>query len=325
MTSTSSRRGTAGPRLALVGLIVLLGALVGASQAGAAVSVSRAELNNARLRVEGTAAPNRTITVDGVSMGRSDGNGSFRIEVEPFSAPSDCTVAIGDGSSTTTARLSGCTVSSPPPPPPPAPPPPAPPPPPPPSQGPALASVRISPTDVVGGTPATGTVTLTSAAPAGGVAVPLTSDDPIAATVPATVTVPAGSTTASFPVTTNVVGNPQSSLIIGSAGGVTTYGIITVWTPFLFQNGSIGIVPGGTGNGRITSQPAGIDCVLNSSGGSGTCSAFFPVGTVVRLDARPAADSSFRGWRATPGCADASRVTASRGAFISCQPVFVLR
>jgi hypothetical protein len=328
VTFTSSRRRTAAPRLALVGLIVLLGALVGASQAGAAVSISRAELNNTRLRVEGTATPNRTITVDGVAMGTSDGNGSFRIEADPFRPPSDCTVAIGDGSSTTTATLSGCSVSSPPPPPPPLPPPPpppAPPPPPPPAQVPALASVRIAPTDVVGGTPATGTVTLTSAAPAGGVAVPLTSDDPAAATVPATVTVPAGSTTASFPVMTNVVPNPQSSLIIGTAGGVTTYGIITVWTPFLFANGSIGIVPGGNGNGRITSQPAGIDCVLSNGSGSGTCSAFFPVGTVVRLDARPAADSSFRGWRPTPGCADASRVTASRGAFISCQPVFVLR
>jgi hypothetical protein len=185
--------------------------------------------------------------------------------------------------------------------------------------------VRIAPTDVVGGTPATGTVTLTAPAPAGGVEVPLTSDDPVAATVPAAVTVPAGSTTASFPVTTNAVTNPQSSLIIGTSGGVTTYGIITVWTPFLYANGSIGIVRGGNGNGRITSQPAGIDCVLFSGGDSGTCSAFFPVGTVVRLDARPAADSSFRGWRPTPGCADASKVVAARGAFISCQPVFNLR
>ena len=327
---TSSRRGAAAPRLALVGLIVLLGALIGVSTAVAAVSVSRAELNGTRLRIEGTAIPNATITVNGVAMGRSDSTGSFRVERDPFAAPSDCIVAVGDGSSTVaTARLSGCTVGSPPPPPvppPPAPPPPPPlPPPPPPAQGPALSSVRITPTDVVGGTPATGTVTLTSPAPAGGVDVPLTSDDPVAASVPATVTVPAGSTTASFPVTTNVVPNPQSSLIIGTAGGVTTYGIITVWTPFLFANGSIGIVRGGSGNGQITSQPAGINCVLSSGGDSGTCSAFVPVGTVVRLDARPARDSSFQGWRPTPGCIDASRVTASRGAFISCQPVFNLR
>src|SRR4029078_8556482 len=96
VTSTSSRRGTAGPRLALLRLVVLLGALVGASQAGAAVSVSRAELNNARLRVEGTAAPNRTITVDGVSMGRSDGNGSFRKEVGASRDTRGCIVQSGD-------------------------------------------------------------------------------------------------------------------------------------------------------------------------------------------------------------------------------------
>jgi hypothetical protein len=31
------------------------------------------------------------------------------------------------------------------------------------------------------------------------------------------------------------------------------------------------------------------------------------------------------GWRSTPGCSDASRVTASRGALINCQPGFFLR
>jgi hypothetical protein len=31
------------------------------------------------------------------------------------------------------------------------------------------------------------------------------------------------------------------------------------------------------------------------------------------------------GWRPTPGCSDASRVTASRGALINCQPGFFLR
>jgi len=171
----------------------------------------------------------------------------------------------------------------------------------------------------------TGTATLTSTAPSGGVEVVLSSDNPVAATVPPSVTVPANSRSASFPVATNVVPNPQSALIIGTAGGVTTYGIVTAWTPFLFANGSISIVPGGTGSGRVTSQPAGIDCTITLGNGAGACSVFFPVGTVVRLDARPASDSSFVGFRPTPGCIDASRVTVSRGALISCQPGFVLR
>jgi len=313
-------------RVALLSFVVLAAVLSTASSALAAVQISRAELSGTRLRLEGTATPNRSITVNGVVLGTSDASGSFRIESQSFSPPSDCRVAVNDGSANaTTATLSGCTAGSPPPPLPPPPLPPPPQPPPPPAPAPALSAVSINPADVIGGTPATGTVTLVSAAPAGGAQVALSSDNTVAATVPPSVTVAAGSRTASFPVTTNEVPNPQSALIIGTAGGVTTYGIVTAWTPFLFANGSISIVPGGPGSGRVTSQPAGIDCTITLGNGAGACSAFFPVGTVVRLDARPAADSRFVGWRSTPGCSDASRVTASRGALINCQPGFFLR
>src|SRR5215213_8074949 len=100
-------------RLVAVGLLVLISALVVASVAEAAVSISRAELNGSQLRIEGQASPNRTITVDGVAMGTSDGAGKFRIDRSGFTAPADCTVDVNDGSATAaTARLSGCTVSS---------------------------------------------------------------------------------------------------------------------------------------------------------------------------------------------------------------------
>jgi hypothetical protein len=86
------------------------------SIADAAVTVSRAEVKGTSLRLEGRALANRTITVDGVAMGTSDGAGSFRIERDPFTSPADCTVDVNDGSATaTTATLSGCTVASPPP------------------------------------------------------------------------------------------------------------------------------------------------------------------------------------------------------------------
>jgi hypothetical protein len=85
-----------------------------ATTAGATVTVSRAELNGSRLRIEGRAAANRTITVDGVAMGASDGSGSFRVERDGFVPPPDCTVDVNDGSATaTSARLSGCTVTAP--------------------------------------------------------------------------------------------------------------------------------------------------------------------------------------------------------------------
>src|SRR5215216_3708024 len=95
-------------RLAVVGMLVLIGALIVASVAQAAVSISRAELNGSQLRIEGQASANRTITVDGVAMGTSDGSGKFRIDKTGFIAPADCTVDVNDGSATaTTARLSG--------------------------------------------------------------------------------------------------------------------------------------------------------------------------------------------------------------------------
>jgi hypothetical protein len=299
-------------RLALVVLMALVGAVVVAATASAVVRVTRAELNGTQLRLEGTAVANRSITVDGVVMGTSDGAGNFKIQRDPFAKPADCTVDVNDGSATaTSATLSGCTVSSPPPPP---------------SSTASLSTIRVSPTDVIGGNPSTGTATLTAAAPAGGFVVALSSDNTTAATVPASVTVPAGATSANFTVTTKPVPNAQSALIIGTAGTVTTYDIVTVWDEFHFNNGSVSVFPGGNGSGRVTSSPAGIDCTITLGNGSGgTCSAFYPVGTIVRLTAVPAADSKFVGFRPVPGCIDASKITVARGTNHACQVGFQLK
>jgi hypothetical protein len=274
----------------------------------AAVSVSRAEVQGDRLRIEGTAASNRSITVDGVAMGTSDGSGQFRIERSGFSAPTDCTVDVNDGSATaTTARLSGCTVSSPPP-------------------APSLAALGLSASTVVGGTPVTGTVTLTSAAATEGFVIALTSDNTVAATVPPSVTVAAGSASATFTVTTNPVTNSQSSIIIGTAGGVTRHAVLTVVTQFEADNGSISLARGGSGEGRVTSQPAGIDCTFTRTGTIGTCgNVFLPAGTQVRLDARPAAGSQFLGWDFEVSCRDAPNVTVVAGVAHICRPVFRLQ
>ncbi|HET8752018.1 MAG TPA: hypothetical protein VFM43_05780 [Gaiellaceae bacterium] len=295
-------------------VLVVVAAAAFAGTAQAAVKITKAEMNSTQLRLEGTALPNAVITVNSVAMGSSDSNGNFKIEKDPYTPPANCVVQVNDGSAAATSvTLAGCTptLSSPPPPPP--------------ATAPALSKVTVNPSDVVGGGSATGTVTLTATAPVGGTQVALSSDDPAAATVPAGVTVPPGATSASFPIITNVVPNPQSALIIGTAGGVSTYAILTVDTPFSFAYGSISIVRGGNGNGTITSQPAGINCAITSAGGSGTCGAWFPVGTVVRLDARPAADSSFVGWTAGIGCGNPSKLTVQRDEFISCQPGFVLK
>ena len=103
-------------RLLVAVLALTAGLIAAATPAYATVSISRAEVDRGNLRIEGRAAANRTITVDGVAMATSDGSGSFRVSRSSYVPPADCTVDVNDGSTTPTAvRLTGCTVSTPPP------------------------------------------------------------------------------------------------------------------------------------------------------------------------------------------------------------------
>jgi hypothetical protein len=310
MKAQSQRRLPAHLRsigLALITLLIF--SLFFPSPAMAAVSVSKAELKGTSLRVEGTALANRTITIDGVAMGTSDGSGRFKIERSSFSAPADCTVDVNDGSvSATSARLSGCTVQSDPPP----------------ATVTALDTLTLSQTTVVGGNPVTGTVTLTAGAPSGGFTVTLSSNNTAAATVPPSLTVPAGETRGSFTITTETVTNSQSSTIIATADGVTRSSTLTVTTERDSTTGSVSLSRGGTGSGRVTSSPAGIDCTFTADSTSGTCSnAFFPAGTEVRLEARAADGSKFIGWESENSCPDAPKVTVQAGIAHICRPAFV--
>jgi hypothetical protein len=97
----------------------------------------------------------------------------------------------------------------------------------PPSAAAALASVGVTPATVVGGQSATGTVTLSGGAPVGGAPVSLTSANP-AATVPSSVTVPAGASAANFVVTTSPVGSATVGNITASYGGVIKSATLTV-------------------------------------------------------------------------------------------------
>ena len=66
-----------------------------------------------------------------------------------------------------------------------------------------LSSLALSASNVTGGNPVSGIVTLSGAAPSGGAPVSLSGADP--ATVPASVTVPAGATSQSFTIATRAV------------------------------------------------------------------------------------------------------------------------
>ena len=107
---------------------------------------------------------------------------------------------------------------------------------------------------------------------------------------------------------------------------MTKYAIVTVTTQSQANRGSVSLARGGNGSGRVTSQPPGIDCTITSAGGTGTCgNVFFPAGTQVRLEARPAQGSSFQGWEFEVSCRDAPKVTIAAGVAHICRPVFRLR
>jgi len=92
----------------------------------------------------------------------------------------------------------------------------------------ALASVSVNPGSVVAGGGATGTVTLSSPAGTGGWTVNLSAGVPSEVTVPASVTVLAGATTATFPITTKVMTSTLSIGIYGSDGVTTKSTLLTV-------------------------------------------------------------------------------------------------
>ena len=92
----------------------------------------------------------------------------------------------------------------------------------------ALSSLSVNPSSVIGGNSSVGTVVLSGAAPTEGAVVTLASSNVTIATVPASVTVAAGATSATFAITTNRVTVTKSVTISGVRGGLTKAVLLTV-------------------------------------------------------------------------------------------------
>jgi len=92
---------------------------------------------------------------------------------------------------------------------------------------PGLSSLTVTPASAAGGFSRTGIVTLTSAAPAGGVVINLASSI-VGAQVPATVTVPANASSVNFTVTTAAVNSLTAGNILATYNGVTKSAAISL-------------------------------------------------------------------------------------------------
>ena len=134
----------------------------------------------------------------------------------------------------------------------------------------ALAQVALNPTSVVGGAPSTGTVTLTGAAPAGGIVVALSSDN-ASATVPVNVTVLSGSSTATFTVSTTSVVNATTATITASYSTVSKTAPLAITPAVALSSVSLNptsVVGGSPSTGTVTlsgpAPAAGIVVALSS-------------------------------------------------------------
>ncbi len=132
----------------------------------------------------------------------------------------------------------------------------------------SLDAVTVNPSAVIGGGPSTGTVMLTSAAPAGDAVVTLSSDDPNVATVPPSVTVLEGTTLATFAVDTVVVTAATPVTITATYGDDTRDTVLTIIADDCNDNGvddSDDIAAGTSAdcNGNLVPDECETDCNTN--------------------------------------------------------------
>jgi hypothetical protein len=157
----------------------------------------------------------------------------------------------------------------------------------------ALSGLSVSPSSVTGGQAATGTVTLTSAAPASGAVVSLASANP-AASVPGSVSVPANASSANFAVNTSTVSATTVGNITASYAGVNKSVTLTVNAPAPAVLSSLSLNPstvvGGSSSvgtvtlSKITSSPLVVTLTSNKP-----AKAIVPANTTVPAGASSAA------------------------------------
>ena len=149
-----------------------------------------------------TSRPDLVTVPSSVTVPQFAAAGGFNVATAPVSTRALVTISVSGGGVTLSATLTLEPVAV----------------------GPSATALNFSPSTVASGGRSTGTVTLSGPAPTGGLAVSLASSSAVAG-VPASVTVPAGATSASFDVTTSGSG---SATITAAGGGTSRSAVLTV-------------------------------------------------------------------------------------------------
>ena len=199
-----------------------------------------------------------------VTIPQGSTRGGFNILTQPVTTATVVTISVSGGGTTVSANLTllpAATAS--------------------------LSAISVSPVSVSGGSAAQGTVTLSGAAPAGGVVVSLSSNT-VSAAVPASVTVPQGATSAAFAISTTSVAASTTATITASAGGMNQAAQLTI-TPAA-QTATLTVSATGRSGETVSSTPAGIKVATGSSQ-----SASFPVGNSITFSITDGRDAIWSG------------------------------
>src|SRR5207253_1830818 len=140
----------------------------------------------------------------------------------------------------------------------------------------------------VGGDGSSGTVVLSTSAPAGGALIALSSSNPAVASVPANVTAPEFSFTATFAIATSAVSVSTTVTLTAAYNGTTRTATVTVTPPG--QSATLTVTASGRSGERVTSSPAGISVAVGSTG-----SASFTTGTSITLSVSNDRDAVWSG------------------------------
>lgn len=137
-----------------------------------------------------------------------------------------------------------------------------------------VSSLTCSPTSLISGTSATCAVTLSKAAPGGGIAVSLSSSDALLPVPAPTITVLAGSATATFIANANNIISDQSAVLFATLSGVTRSVTIALVTP-VFNVKVSGITSSGAAVSWTTAEASDSQVVYGATSSYGGASPLY--------------------------------------------------